>query len=308
MALEQEHLAYPHRQYGMDHDWYRWSMLTTRPKVVWPEQAKLAVWVNVALQFFPLNQRGQPFKVVGGMQMPYPDLRHFTLRDYGNRVGVFRILDALDRFDVIPTFAISAALATRLSYLVDVVKERGNEVLCHGFDMDTLHFGGLPKDKEREQIRTSLGILRESFRAEINGWLSPGRSESENTPELLVEQGLQYCCDWVNDDMPYPFKTAAGELFSMPLSNELEDVFILMSNQHSETSYVEQICDAATFLSKEADEQGGRMLGLNIHPWMLGQPHRIKKLEAVLEFLTSLPGVWFASAHDILASFKNQQG
>ena len=93
----------------------------------------------------------------------------------------------------------------------------------------------------------------------------------------------------------------------MPLSNELDDQFILMNNQHSEESYVEQICDACDFLIEESKVQGGRILSLNLHPWMLGQPHRIGKLEQVLEYLTTKPEVWSASSSDILEQFKRQQ-
>jgi hypothetical protein len=96
MALDKSHLVYPQRKYGMDHDRYKWSMLSDRKAVTWPGSKKLAVWVNVPLQFFPLDQKGVPFSVPGGMTMPYPDLRHYSLRDYGNRVGIYRFFKAFD--------------------------------------------------------------------------------------------------------------------------------------------------------------------------------------------------------------------
>ena len=119
MALDKEYLEYPHRSHGMDHERYDWSMLSERKAVAWPGDAKLALWINVGLQFFPLNQRGKPFAVPGGMTMPYPDLRHFSLRDYGNRVGIYRFLDAFDRFGIKPTFALNTELAERAPYLLE---------------------------------------------------------------------------------------------------------------------------------------------------------------------------------------------
>ena len=108
--------------------------------------------------------------------------------------------------------------------------------------------------------------------------------------------------------MPYPFRTTGGELVAMPLSNELEDRFVLMNNLHSEQSWLEQVCDAADFLLQEAEHSGGgRILGLNIHPWMLGQPHRIGKLEQALEYLVNLTGVWNAPAGEILDCWQQQQ-
>jgi len=306
MALDKEHLEYPSRRYGMDHDRYDWSMLSQRKPITWPNNKKLAVWVNVPLEFFPLNQQGIPFKVPGGMTMPYPDLRHFSLRDYGNRVGIFRFLKAFDKYEVTPTFAMNTELAKRNPYLLSIIKERRNEIICHGMHMDAIHYGGQDKQVEADLVKTSLDQLRALSGQAITGWLSPARNESENTPELLAENGIKYFCDWVNDDMPYTFKTQNGPLWAMPLSNELDDTMIMSNNLHSEESYAEQIIDACDYLIKEAHIQGGRILALNIHPWMLGQPHRIAALERVLDYVMA-QDVWSASASNILSLFEAQQ-
>ncbi len=307
MSLDDSYLQYPHRSYGMDHDRYDWSMLSERKPVQWPGGKSLALWVNVGLQYFPLNQRGVPFKVPGGMTMPYPDLRHYSLRDYGNRVGVYRFLKAFDRYGVKPSFAVNARLAERTPYLMDVLKERGDEILCHGYHMDALHYGGQDPEEEAELVKRALDGLRELSGQPVRGWLSPAKNESPNTPELLAANGVEYFCDWVNDDMPYRFRTGEGELIAMPLSTELEDRFVIQNNLHSEDSWVEQVCDAGDFLLAEAEQQGGRILALNIHPWLLGQPHRIAKLEQALEYLTAQPGVWSASAGEILDAWLAQQ-
>ena len=89
----------------MDHDFYDWSMLQNRKPVAWPGGKRLALWVNVGLQYFPLNQQGKPFPPPGGMTTAYPDLRHYTLREYGNRVGIYRFFKAFDAFGVRPSFA-----------------------------------------------------------------------------------------------------------------------------------------------------------------------------------------------------------
>ena len=298
-ALDNEHLQYPQRDYGMDHNRYDWEMLSERPAVHWP-RGQLALWVNISLQFFPLDQRGKPFPPPGGMTMPYPDLRHFSLRDYGNRVGIFRILRALDRYGVRPTFAVNAELAQRAPYLMHMLRERGDEIIAHGWNMDSPHYGGQPLSEEAELVRRSLDTLRDASGQAVHGWLSPGKVHSENTPELLAENGIQYFCDWVNDDMPYRFRTDRGPLWAMPLSTELEDQFILRNNLHSEASYAEQIEDAAHFLLGEARQQGGRILALNIHPWMLGQPHRIGYLEKILASITGMEGVFSAAPGELL--------
>jgi len=307
MSLDKSYFDYPHRSYGMDHDLYDWSMLTDRTPVQWPGDKLVALWLNVPLQYFPLDQQGKPFPPPGGMTTSYPDLRHYTLRDYGNRVGVFRVFRALDTFGVTASCAMNARLAEKAPYLLNRVVERGHELLGHGWDMDSPHYGGMDCDAEAELIARSLGVLRDASGQPVRGWLSPGKSQSGNTPALLAEHGIEYMADWINDELPFAFRTPRGEITAMPLSTELEDRFIIMANGHSETEYAEQIMDAFDFLLAEAREEGGRMLALNIHPWMLGQPHRIGALERALDHVMAQGEVWSASPSDIRAAWRAGQ-
>jgi allantoinase len=305
MPLDKEYFEYPHRSYGMDHDYYDWSMMADRAPVQWPNGSKVALWINVAMQYFPLNQQGKPFAPVGGMTTAYPDLRHYTLREYGNRVGIFRLLKAFDKYDVKATFAVQTRLAERYPYLINKLMERGDELICHGWHMDAPHYGGQDRAIEAELVKKSLDGLRSITGRDIKGWLSPSKSQSFNTPELLAENGIDYMCDWINDELPYAFRTPAGDITAMPLSTELEDRFIMQANLHSESEYADQIIDAFDFLLAEATETGaGRMLALSIHPWMLGQPHRIGKLEQVLEYITGHDSIWSASAGEICDSWR----
>ena len=114
-------------------------------------------------------------------------------------------------------------------------------------------------------------------------------------------------CDWVNDDRPYPFETAKGQLTALPLSTEIEDRFVLQHNLHSEDAWVEQVCDACDLLCAEAARAGGRLLALSLHPWLIGQAHRIAKLERVLDCILAKNGVWCATPGDIVQSWRAQQ-
>lgn len=308
MPLDAEYLKYPKRRYGMDHDRYQWSMLARRAPVAWPGGAGVALWVNLAVQFFPLNQSGKPFRPPGGMSTPYPDLRHFTLRDYGNRVGLYRCLDALDAAAITPTFSVNAAIAERYPALLERLNRRGDEILASSWHMDTLHHGGMPLDEEAELVRRSLDTLRDAVDAPVVGWLSPARSQSRNTPDLLAAAGIRYMGDWLNDEMPYPFATAQGELTALPLSLELDDQFVIQNNLHSEWEYADQIKDACDFLLAEAERTGhGRLLALSVHPWLMGQPHRIAALESVLAHISAQAGIWSASAAEIVAVWSRQR-
>ena len=305
MSTNKNYLKYPHRSLGMDHSLYKWSMLDDRPPIQWPNGKKLALWINISLQFFPLNQQNKPFPVPGGMTMPYPDLRHYTLRDYGNRIGIYRFFDALDKYGMQSSIAMNTLVAQRYPYLLNKVLERGHEIICHGDHMDALHYGGQPIEEEAVLVQKSLNELRQLSGQPVKGWISPAKNESHNTPQLLAANGIEYFCDWVNDDMPYEFYTDEGVLTAMPLSTELEDKFILMNNLHSESSYKDQIIDACDFLIDEASTKGGRILALNLHPWLLGQPHRIHILEQVFEYLSSKKDIWSANPMEIVRVFKS---
>ena len=304
MALDAIHLEYPRRRYGMDHERYEWSMLAQRPRVAWPQGRTVAVWFNVSLEHFPLNPAGKPVKLPGSMVMPYPDLRHYTLRDYGNRVGIYRFLDAFARYGITPSFAVNACLAERCPALIDAVADTGGEIIGHSWSMDTPHAGGLDSADESALVARSLATLRSQTGQAVKGWLSPGKLQSPHTPELLRENGITYCCDWVNDELPYRFHTAAGDLWSLPLSTELEDRYVILENLHPEASWAQQVIDAFQFLLAEAASDGGRLLTVSLHPWVLGQPHRVKHLEAVLACVASEPRAWCATPGRILQVFE----
>ena len=174
--------------------------------------------------------------------------------------------------------------------------------------MDTLHHGELGREDERALIGRSLAALRAAVDGPVTGWLSPARSQSGNTPDLLAEAGIRYMGDWINDDMPYPFTTRHGELIALPLSLELDDQFIIQSNLHSEWEYADQVKDACDYLLAEAGKTGhGRLLALSVHPWLMGQPHRIGAFESALKHISEQTGIWSATASDIVAAWSSQR-
>ena len=306
MSLDPSYLEYPHRTYGMDHERYPWEMLQDRPAVRWPGGAHLAVWINVGLPYYPMDQSSDPFPPPYGMKTVYPDLRHYSLREYGHRVGVYRMFDALDSAGVPATFAVSARLAQRYPYLAERLADRSDEIACHGWTMNHPHHGALDEATEAELVERSLTVLREATGKDVVGWLSPGKSQSTRTPDLLKANGVRYMADWVNDELPYHFATDHGPIVSMPLSTELEDATILVGSFHGVSEYVDQVTDAFDLLHAESSDQGGRMLALSVHPWLLGQPHRIGGFEAILDHITGRDGVWTATAADIVTAWERQ--
>jgi hypothetical protein len=304
MTLDAGYLQYPRRREGMDHELYSWSSLFERPRVVWPGGKRVAVWVVVSLEWFPIVPRDQGFRAPGHMQTPYPDYRHYTSREYGTRIGFYRFLDAFAKQEIAVSVAMNAAIAERYPSIVRDVVAAGHEIIAHATDMNATIASGLDKDAELTIIRDSLDGIERAAGVRPRGWHSIARSQSWNTLELLAQSGIAYQCDWVNDDMPYMMTTAAGPIANLPLNHELSDRQVINVQQQSADSYVEQLMDAYRWQESESLRYGGRLLPIQLTPYIMGLPYRIDALEGLLKWLGSQPGAWFARGADILAAWR----
>ena len=305
MALTDDYFQYPHRGHRMDHDLYQWSDLFERKPVKWPGGARVALWVTPILQWFPFDAPATPFRAPGGLTMPYPDFRHYSSRDYGNRVGIFRLLDVLKAHNVPASVALNAAVARRYPALVRELQQHQVEFVAHGLDMGHLHYTGLSREDESRLVEETLAQLREAVGSnEVSGWLSPGRSQSFNTPELLAEHGLEYCCDWANDDMPFLMQTAKGALYSMPLAQETDDRAILLEFHQNELEWLDQVKDRFDVLYRESAQYGGRIMSLPLHAWVMGVPYRVHVVREALAYMLGHEGVWAGTGKQILDAFK----
>lgn len=302
MALDPAYLDYPKRREGYDHDLYEWSKIFARKPVQWHAGKSVAVWVCVSLEWFPMTPADSPFRAPGHMVTPYPDYRHYTAREYGTRVGFYRLLDAFRSAGIRVSVATNGAIARRYPQIIRDIAADGHELIAHSTDMNGTIATGLPEDRERLLIKQSLDAL-EATGVRATGWLSIARSESWNTPRLLEEAGLTYTCDWVNDELPYRFSNG---LINMPLNHELSDRQILTVQQQSVDSYAQQIEDAFEWLAGEAAIHGGRMLPLHITPYIMGLPYRIDAFEALLAKLLERPQAWFATGQEIVDCWRSQ--
>jgi peptidoglycan/xylan/chitin deacetylase (PgdA/CDA1 family) len=278
-TLPDSYLVYPQRKAGPDHTHYPAAPLPDRQPIALPGGLKLGMWVVVPLEFFPLNPSGQPFKAPGAMQTPYPDLRHYTTRDYGNRVGAYRLLKLFAKLGVKATFAVQGAVAERYPQLVRDVVAAGHDICAHGWDTDALHHSGLSAEVENRYIADTLSAIETASGQRPTGWISPARAEGFQTPARLAAAGLRWFADWAHDDLPTRFTTEAGDLTALPLSNELDDWQILIGYSRPEHEWVAQVGDAADWLLDEAVRmQSPRLLTLTIRPYVSGLPYRIKPL------------------------------
>ena len=304
MSLDPAYLEYPMRRQGYDHDLYAWSAVHQRPPVQWPK-GSVAVWFCISLEWFPIVPSDTPFRAPGHMQTAFPDYRHYTARDYGNRVAVWRLLDALAKLGAKASFATNAAVAERYPELLRAVQEGGHEVIAHSTDMNGTIDSTLSGDDERALIADATARLARATGVSPSGWLSIARSQSFHTLDLLKDAGLTYCCDWVNDEMPYRMNNG---LINLPLNHELSDRTIISVQQQSADSWAQSLEDAFDWLAREAaDSGGGRMLPIHVTPYIMGLPYRIGAFERLLGRLAAREECWFARGDEIVASWEAQQ-
>jgi hypothetical protein len=303
MTLDPAYLEYPRRRAGYDHDLYPYTPLHKRPLVHWPQGKSVAVWLCVSVEWFPITPADKPFRAPGHMQTAYPDYRHYTARDYGNRVGIYRLLDAFAKAGIAASFAVNAAIAERYPVLVRDIAAAGHEIIAHSTDMNGTIASTLPPEDEEALITSSLKRLEAVTGQRPRGWLSIARSQSFATHELLKAAGIEYCCDWVNDELPWTFNNG---LINLPLNHELSDRQILNVQQQTIDSYAQQILDAHDWLAGEARASGGgRMLPLHLTPYITGLPYRMDAFEGLLADLKARPETWFARGADIIDSFRS---
>jgi len=307
MSLPDDYTTYPHRREGYDHDLYPWSNMHERAAVVWPK-GSVAVWLCVSLEWFPITPDG-PFKAPGHMVTPYPDYRHYTVRDYGSRVGVWRMLDAFKAAGVKVSFATNAAIAERYPELIQAVMADGHEIIAHSTDMNGTITSQLSKDAERALIADSLSRIEAACGVKPTGWHSIARSQSFNTLDLLAEHGLKYTCDWVNDELPYRFNNG---VVNLPLNTELSDRMIVSTQQHSAQGWAQMMRDSFDWLAAEAKgtaytRGGGRMLPMQLTPYIMGLPYRIGALEDLLADFADREEAWFATGAEIVSDWEKQQ-
>jgi peptidoglycan/xylan/chitin deacetylase (PgdA/CDA1 family) len=300
MPLPDDYLVYPHRSHGMDQGLYPWRPAAARAPLTWPGAASVAAMVVVPIEHHSLAPPGRPFKHPGAMVTPYPDLRHYTTRDYGNRIGVFRILEELSRAGARATFPINATQLERLAPLIETIRGAGHEIAAYGLSPEYIHWTGLEAGVEAGWVAEARAAFDRAGLKPLT-WLSPARQQSFSTLELIADAGFTTCLDWEQDDTPVIMTTASGPIAAVPLSNELDDRTLLIDRRQTEEDWAAQILEARDYLVADARRFGGRVLSFTLTPYVIGQPFRIFALRRVLESLAAHPAVWTATATQIAA-------
>ncbi|MBM3505275.1 MAG: hypothetical protein FJX65_15545 [Alphaproteobacteria bacterium] len=290
---------------GMDHGLYPYTPIGTRPALRWPNGERVAANVVLHFEYTELDppkgavrdaRQGDPISDL------YPAYRPYTWREYGARVGVFRILALLDRLRLPVTVATNTAACERYPALLEEFLERGYEIAAHGTHATRMINSTMSEAEERAVIAESLDTLEGVTGCRPVGWVGQDFGESTHTPYLLAEAGLDYLMDWPNDDQPY-LMTLGRPLVSIPIQAEWDDVHMLWSRRVASARYPDLVHEALKTLCEEG-QIAGRYFGLHVHPWLSGKAHRFVYFERALERLAATPGVRWASASEVARAYR----
>ena len=266
--------------------------------------ALAAIVVLDHLDFQPPEGSVQP---PGLYHRPLPEYWAFTHRQYGLRVGVFRVLEALARHGITPTIALDALTARSCPWLVRHCIARGCEIMGHGVAASRMISSRMTEAEELRYLRESLDAVASATGARPRGWLGPEGGESARTPRLLAEEGIRYVCDWANDEQPYRDARHRPASFSpLPLVLDLDDQFALRDRRFPVDGYVRTVKQAFDRIYRDSAESG-RLFVLTIHPYLMGQPFRARFLDDALRHIRRRKRVWSASASEVVEWFAETQ-
>lgn len=266
-----------------------------RPQFQWPDGKRIAVWVCPNIEHY--EYRPDPVRLRDPWpRTPHPDVLGYATKDYGNRVGLWRMFEIMDELAIRCTVSIGLANFEHYPEILEACEARSWDYMCHGF-YNTQYLWGLQEDEERAIIGDCVETFRRLTGRKFAGWFGPAASFTLNTPDLVAEAGIKYSCDFYHDDQPVPIAVRSGRLISLPYQMDLNDSvlyagaaegpeFEQMSKDMFDTLYAD--CGTAP-----------RVMCLAIHPYMMGRPHRHKYLEKALAYIRSHNDVWMATGEEI---------
>ncbi|MBB5699831.1 polysaccharide deacetylase family protein [Sphingomonas yantingensis] len=279
------------------HGRYPYRSITDRPVYDWPGGKRLALYLGVNHEVFRFGD-GHGAELAPAKTQP--DVMNYAWRDYGNRVGVWRLFDLFDRLGLRTTALLNADVLDQCPGLAEACRDRGDEIAAHGATNAEAQ-GDLSRAEEARLIADVTDRLA-ALGVRPTGWLGPWISESADTPDLLAEAGYRYVLDWAHDDQPVRLSTAHGDLLSVPYSQEINDIPAIIGRKQEAETFCAMIDAAVEQLLSECDRRPV-VLGIALHPYIMGQAHRVPALARVLTRLREAddPRIWWTTAGEIAA-------
>lgn len=284
-----------------DYGPFRYIPINRRPKLTWPNGARVALWVIPNLEFFPLLDPIPAHPGQKASDSHIPGVRQWGQRDYGNRVGIFRIMEVLERHGIRATATCNSDICDFHPEIIEDAMKLGWEFMGHN-KKQTAWLDTIPPEEERGVIHRCLARLEQATGKKPVGWLGSGLTETWNTLDYLVDEGMLYVSDWVNDDQPYRMDINGKRLIYLPYSYEINDAPQINYRDRSIDEFAQMIRLQFDTLYREG-AQSGRVMAICLHPWLIGVPHRIAGLDAALKYICAHEGVWKATGEEIVRAY-----
>jgi peptidoglycan/xylan/chitin deacetylase (PgdA/CDA1 family) len=273
-----------------------YSAIVDRPPLKLPDQGRLVVWTIVNVEEWSI-ERPMPRTVLSPPlgQPLLPDLPNWAWHEYGMRVGFWRLLEALQRYKVVPTLAINGSVCRTYPRIAQAAREAGWEFMGHGYVQRPMHH----LENQKQAIDETIKAIRECTGKAPRGWESPGLSETAETIDLLAEAGIEYVANWPADDQPCRIETAKGHMVGLPYTLEMNDIPMMVAQSHPAEEWLRRGIDQFERLYAES-ERITRVMALSMHPYISGVAHRIGYIEKLYAHIASRPGVLHWTGERIL--------
>jgi peptidoglycan/xylan/chitin deacetylase (PgdA/CDA1 family) len=272
------------------------SAIVDRPKLRLPDGGRIIIWTIVNLEVWdiarPMARQILPAPTSAVL---LPDVPNWSWHEYGMRVGFWRILPLYERLNIRPTLSINARVCLDYPRLAETARDAGWEFMAHSWEQGPIH----QEDDQPGMIARSLETIESFTGKRPMGWLGPGLTQTYDTPEYLAAAGIRYIGDWVYDDEPTKIETAKGPLVTLPYTVENNDIPMMIVQHHEAAYWTQKGIDTFDRLYMEGAERP-RVMAIAIHPYISGQPSRIKYLETLYDYIGRFPGVLHWNGEEIL--------
>ncbi|MEU5212452.1 polysaccharide deacetylase family protein [Streptomyces sp. NPDC020742] len=286
----------------MDNQLFDYSPIVEREPLHWPDGARVAFYVGLNIEHYRLDRPST--STFPGTAHLTPDPLNYGWRDYGPRVGFWRLIKALDRHRIRASVLLNSDVVDRNPQIIEAGRDRDWAWLAHGKNNSVFQPDVAP-DEERAYLTEVVETIERATGARPRGWMGPALTESFRTPELLAELGLRYVLDWTNDDQPYRLNVPG--MLSVPYSVELNDIGLFVGKRLSGPDFVQIVKDQLDQLYEDAAD-GGRVMALALHPFVIGQAFRHRYLDEALAYVAGHPGVWLTTSDEIADHYARNAG
>ncbi|NIH80292.1 polysaccharide deacetylase family protein [Amycolatopsis viridis] len=282
----------------MNVELFDYQPIVDREPITWPNGARVAFYVGLNIEHFHVDKPST--SIWASTNTLVPDPLNYGWRDYGMRVGIWRVIETLDRYGIRASTLLNSEVAEHYPQVIEAGRARNWAWLAHGQTNSRLH-ANLEIDEEREILADIVTTIEKASGQRPQGWMGPGLTETMNTPRLLAELGLSYVLDWTNDDQPYRLNVPG--LLSVPYTLEVNDLLMFVTKGFTGPEVLQIIKDQFDQLYADS-ASSGRVMALALHPFVIGQPFRARYLDEALAYIAGHEGVWLTTSDEIAEHYR----